>query len=105
MADNAVGDAGITERYLMVLIVEEFLDEELLEFKPSAWGVGRVAGLPIIAGFVHVGQLKEMAEGGSDHRRIRDWLMRLLEKGTTLLLQFEVLGQSETVVVWFIEVN
>ena len=59
MADNAVGNNRITKRCLMVLMVEEFLGEELLELEPSARGVWRVAGLPIIPGFVHVGKLKE----------------------------------------------
>ena len=89
----------------MVLIVEEFLGEELLEFEPSAWGVRRVVGFPVVAGVVHVGELKEMAKGGSNHRRIQDGLRRLLEKGRTLLLPFEVLGRGETVVVGLVEIN
>ena len=70
VVDNAVGDAGITERGLVVLIVEEFLGEESLEFEPSARGVRRVVGVPDVACLVHVWELKEMAEGGPDHRHI-----------------------------------
>jgi len=55
---------------LIVLIVEEFLGEELLEFEPSARGVRRVAGFPVITDLVHLWESKEIAEGGSDHRCI-----------------------------------
>ena len=34
--DNAVGNASIIEESLVVLIVEEFLGEELLEFEPNS---------------------------------------------------------------------
>ena len=54
----------------MVLVVEEFLGEELLEFKPSARGVRGLVGLPVVSCFVHMWESKEMAEGGPDHRRI-----------------------------------
>ena len=70
VADNAVGNVGITERGLVVLVVEEFLGEELLEFKPSARGVRGLVGLPVVSCFVHMWESKEMAEGGPDHRRI-----------------------------------
>ena len=74
VVDDAVDDTGITERSLMVLIVEEFLGEELLEFEPSARGVRRVVGFPVVAGLVHVWESKKMSKGCSDHSRIRDGL-------------------------------
>jgi len=70
VVDHAVGDAGVTQGGLVVLVVEEFLGEELLEFKPSARGVRRVVSFPVVTSLVHVWESKEMAKGGSDHCRI-----------------------------------
>ena len=54
----------------MVLIVEEFHGEKLLEFEPSARGVRRVGSFPVVTGLVHMWESKEIAEGGPDHCRI-----------------------------------
>ena len=70
MTDDAVGDTGIVEGSLMVLIVEEFLGEELFEFEPGTRGVRGKVCLPIIACFVHVRALKEMAKRSLDHSGI-----------------------------------
>ena len=51
----------------MVLIVEEFLGEELLEFKPCLrCGRGKVR-FPVVLGLIHVWELKEMSKGGANH--------------------------------------
>ena len=52
--DDAVGNAGIIEGSPVVLIVEEFLGEELLEFKPSSGLVWRVVCFPVITSIIYV---------------------------------------------------
>ena len=54
-AEGAVGNDGVAEGSLVVLIVEEFLGEELLEFERSPRFARWVVGFPLVASFVHMG--------------------------------------------------
>ena len=52
--DGAVSDNGIAQRCLVVLIVEEFLGEDLFESEPCPRYVRWKFGFPVIKRLVHV---------------------------------------------------
>ena len=52
--DGAVSNAGVPQRHLVVLVVEEFLGEELLELKPCPRFWRGKVGFPVVASFIYV---------------------------------------------------
>ena len=52
--EGVVGDASDAQRCLVVLIVEEFLGEELLEFEPSPRCFRWEVGFPVITSLIHM---------------------------------------------------
>ena len=102
---STVSDAGITQGCLVVLVGENFLGEELFEFKPSTRFVRFEVSFSLVTGFVHMRQLEKMSKRGAHHGDVRNWFWRFLEEGTSLLLALEVLGWCEGILVGLIEVS
>ena len=102
---GTVSDAGVAQGRLMVLVVEEFLDEELFEFKPSTRYIGWEVGFPVVTSFVRVRQLNKISKRGAHHGGVRDGFLKFLEEGTALLLAFEVLDWCEGISAGFTEVG
>ena len=71
--DGTVCDASVMEGRLVILVIKEFLREEVFEFEPSAGGVGGVVRFPVVTRFIHMGELQEMSEGGANHGGVGDW--------------------------------
>jgi len=53
-ADDAVGNAGITQGYLVFLMVEKFLGEDLLELESISGCVWGVVDFTVIVSIIHV---------------------------------------------------